>query len=125
MLDFQKLFETSFKIREVETGRVLDCVKMDAPFESACPDKFSLVDREKLVEEKIEVFDERTKEVKEKLVPKMVSFKAKVFDAGDFHGGNIRGNKGDYILFDGAGFFAVPEKDRRGVPVFEKRFVKL
>ena len=127
MLDFKKLFEKSFKAKEHETGRVVDAVQMTAPFESACPDKFTLQPITKTEDVVVLVFDPTEKKSVEKIETRTEQGLAKVFDqeAGDFHGGNIRGRRGDYILFDGDGFFVVREKNEQGVPVFDKRFMKL
>lgn len=126
MLDFTEFFKTSIRVREIETGREFDGVRMDSAFESPCPDKFTMTFIDKVVEENEPVIGPAGA-IRE--VPKARTMQGMAkqfnFDQGDYHGGNIRGKAGDYILFDGVGFQVVQGKDGRGVPVFDKRFMKL
>lgn len=127
MIDFKALFVNATKFKEIETGRELSVVQMDVPFETPCPDQFTLTDVETTVEEHEKVYNEKTNSMKNVIKTRVFqSGKAKSFEEenGDFRGGNIRGKKGDYIAFDGRGFFVVREKDEQGVPVFHKRFMK-
>lgn len=126
-MDFQKLFQSSYRVRELGSGRILDCVQVTEAFECPCPDAFELKDVERVIEEKETVYDPMVWKMIERLKTRTVIDQAKVYDftLGAFHGGNIRGKAGDYILFDGVTYFACQDKDQRGVPVFEKRFLKV
>jgi hypothetical protein len=126
-MDFQKLFQSAFRVREIGTDRVLDCVQMADAFECPCPDAFELRDVERVVEEKSTVYDPKIGKMKDVMTTRTEVSQSKVYDfaAGAFHGGNIRGRAGDYVFFDGTSYFSCLDKDPRGVPVFDKRFLKL
>lgn len=127
MLDFDALFKTSFQVRELQSGRVFDAVQMDARFESACPDRFGLREEEVIEETIVPIIDKTTGMVREVRQPGKVRKQVKYFDPeqGHHHGGNVRGKAGDYLLREDGTYFVVPLKDERGVPVFEKRFMRL
>lgn len=126
-LDFKALFAKSFRVRDLESQREFDCIQMPVAFESPCPDKFELREVERVIEEKRVEWDTKTNGLKHRVEQKIVTDKAKIFDsdAGHYRGGTIRGKAGDYVLTDGETFFVVTNKDERGVPVFDKRFLKL
>lgn len=127
MLDFDALFKNALPIREMETKRELLAVQMADPFESSCPDKFELRETTKVVEDKVLSATAVPGVFEEKIVARDVKMTAKIIDqdAGHHRGGNIRGRAGDWIIFDGDGFFVVRDKDAMGVPVFAKRYMTL
>jgi hypothetical protein len=127
VMDLKDLFSASFRVREKGGTREFSAIKMTDKFQFALPDFHGYQDVERVVEDKSEVYDPVSGRMKGVVTPRVVKDRSKVFnpEEGHYHGGNVRGNAGDYLVTDGQMFFVVRAKNEQGGPVFDVLYTRL